>query len=351
MREQSLSLLGDSPALAAALAIVLVLAFQINLHYKLLGGSFIEGLLASRLARLGNGWWCQSTRKKMDAAGIPRPRRTIEYVPGLLLDVYDLRSPDKTADVARCGATAAPAVLYFHAGAFLVGGREFGAGTLSWLAEQGLVGISVGYRLTSDAQGRGIAGCIASAWAALRFVRAHADELGIDPSQIIAMGDSAGGLLALALATGLRGSGGGGDAALVERPLAAVAGWGCCTIESRSFAPVRTAGGGCGGGGGGCGGGGWEDTPAAAAFPTPCIFVPEGTGATAAAAQRQLQTVLSGSFLAFGRRARGWLPASSRSCWPADDGASVSPLSRASEPGMAPTLLLVGGSDEQVPYP
>ena len=344
------SLLETSPALAAALAIVLVLAFQINLQYKLLGGSFIEGLLASPLARLGNGWWCKSTRKKMDAAGILRPHRTMEYAPGLLLDVYDLRSPDKTADVARCGAVAAPAVLYFHAGAFLVGGREMGAGTLSWLAEQGLVGISVGYRLTSDAQGRGIAGCIASAWAALRFVRAHADELGIDPSRIVAMGDSAGGLLALALATGLCGGGDGGgggdgdgdgdgDAPLVERPLAAVAGWGCCTIESRSFAPVRAAD----------GGGGWEDTPAAAAFATPCVFVPEGTGATAAAAQRQLQVVLSGSFLAFGRRVRGWLPASSRRYWPADDGASISPLSRASAPGMAPTLLLVGGSDEVVP--
>ena len=185
--------------------------------------------------------------------------------------------------------------MYFHAGAFLTGGREFGAGTLSWLAEQGLVGISVGYRLTSDAQGRGIAGCIESAWAALRYVRAHADELGIDPSRVVAMGDSAGGLLALALATGLRGgggggsrggSGGGGDVALVERPLAAVVGWGCCTIESRSFAPVRSSG--------GDGGGGWQETPAAAAFATPCVFVPEGTGATATAARRQLQALPSG---------------------------------------------------------
>ena len=184
--------------------------------------------------------------------------------------------------------------MYFHAGAFLTGGREFGAGTLSWLAEQGLVGISVGYRLTSDAQGRGIAGCIESAWAALRYVRAHADELGIDPSQVVAMGDSAGGLLALALTTGLRGGGGGsgggggggGHVALVERPLAAVVGWGCCTIESRSFAPVRSSG--------GDGGGGWEETPAAAAFATPCVFVPEGTGATATAARRQLQALPSG---------------------------------------------------------
>lgn len=38
-----LNLLESSPALAAAIAIGLVLAFQINLHYKLLGGSFIEG--------------------------------------------------------------------------------------------------------------------------------------------------------------------------------------------------------------------------------------------------------------------------------------------------------------------
>ena len=106
-----LNLVESSPALAAAFAIGLVLAFQINLHYKLLGGSFIEGLLAA-----GNGRWCQSTREKMNAAGIPRPRRTIEYAPGLLLDVYDLRSPDKTAGVARCGA-----VLYFHAGLYLHG--------------------------------------------------------------------------------------------------------------------------------------------------------------------------------------------------------------------------------------
>ena len=114
-----LNLVESSPALAAAFAFGLVLAFQINLHYKLLGGSFIEGLVASgngRLARLGNGRWCQSTRKKMDAAGIPRPRRTIEYAPGLLLDVYDLRSPDKTTGVARRGA-----VLYFHAGLYLHG--------------------------------------------------------------------------------------------------------------------------------------------------------------------------------------------------------------------------------------
>ena len=111
-----LHLVVSSPALAAAIAIGLVLAFQINLHYKLLGGSFIEGLVASRLVRLGNRLWCQSTRKKMDAAGIPRPRRTIEYAPGLLLDVYDLRSPDKTTGVARRGA-----VLYFHAGLYLHG--------------------------------------------------------------------------------------------------------------------------------------------------------------------------------------------------------------------------------------
>ena len=171
------SALPEPPSAIWALAYLLLLfvALSLNLHYKAFGGSIIEGVVSSRLTPLANRLWRRSVRQKFSKAGIPEPTRTVEYAPGLLMDIFDFRE-------SRQPPTAA--VLYFHAGAFFIGGREFGAGTLSWLAARGLVGISVGYRLTNEGEGGGVAGCIGSAWAALRYVRKHCDEIGIDPTQV-----------------------------------------------------------------------------------------------------------------------------------------------------------------------
>ena len=308
---------------------VLLISLTLNLHYALCGGSALEGLFVSRLVSIANKLWRRSTRKKLAEKGIPIPTSTIEYAPGLAMDIYDPRD-DKSS--------AAPAIIYFHAGAFVVGFRELAAGTMSWLAENGMVGISVGYRLTSDHEGLGVAGCVDSAWAAYRHVRASAASLGVDPKQLVVMGDSAGGLLALALATGLRGGENGASLPkeAPELPAACCAGWACCTLDSRSYCAARAAD------------GSWRETPAEADMECKCIFVPASMGKTAAEAQRQLQRVLAGTLLCFGRRWRGWLPASVPSQWPDDHGASLSPLCHV-HANMSPTLMLVGAADTTVP--
>jgi len=67
-------------------------------------------------------------------------------------------------------------------------------------AKLGLVGISVQYRLNSAKTGVSVFDCVKDARSAVRYIRAHAAELGIDPQKIIVSGGSAGGHLAAATA-------------------------------------------------------------------------------------------------------------------------------------------------------
>lgn len=67
-------------------------------------------------------------------------------------------------------------------------------------AKLGLVGISMQYRLHAVKTGVSVFDCVKDARSAVRYIRAHAVELGIDPQQIIVSGGSAGGHLAAATA-------------------------------------------------------------------------------------------------------------------------------------------------------
>lgn len=67
-------------------------------------------------------------------------------------------------------------------------------------AKLGLVGISMQYRLHSTKTGVSVFDCVKDARSAVRYIRAHAMELGIDPQKIIVSGGSAGGHLAAATA-------------------------------------------------------------------------------------------------------------------------------------------------------
>jgi acetyl esterase len=67
-------------------------------------------------------------------------------------------------------------------------------------AKLGLVGISMSYRLHSAKTGVSVFDCVKDARSAVRYIRGHAAELGIDPQKIIISGGSAGGHLAVSTA-------------------------------------------------------------------------------------------------------------------------------------------------------
>lgn len=90
---------------------------------------------------------------------------------------------------------ALPAIVYFTGGGW-VGGDVYGQiPNPAWFRDHGIIGIEADYRVKSR-HGTTPIDCIQDAKSAIRYVRAHAKQLGIDPDKIIAAGGSAGGHLA-----------------------------------------------------------------------------------------------------------------------------------------------------------
>ena len=87
-----------------------------------------------------------------------------------------------------------PAVLFVHGGAFVDGHRnrtpEIYSNVTRYFARHGMVAINIGYRLAPEARYPDATRDIADV---VRWTRAHAEELGVDPARIFLMGHSAGG--------------------------------------------------------------------------------------------------------------------------------------------------------------
>jgi len=66
--------------------------------------------------------------------------------------------------------------------------------------DKGYLTMSIEYRLVSDKSGTSVFDCVKDARAAVRYVRKHAEELGVDPHRITVGGGSAGAHLAFACA-------------------------------------------------------------------------------------------------------------------------------------------------------
>ena len=156
-------------------------------------------------------------QRALDDAGIPRGpaeqryprshlvvpplmfwRRDVEVVRGvpfaevagapLRLDIYRPRSP---------GARR-PAIIQVHGGAWVIGFKEYqGIPLLTHLAANGWVGFNVDYRLSPRAT---FPDHLIDVKRALAWIRAHADELGVDPNFIVVTGGSAGGHLTALMA-------------------------------------------------------------------------------------------------------------------------------------------------------
>lgn len=92
-----------------------------------------------------------------------------------------------------------PGILFFHGGGFSGGSpRQFFAKS-EYLASRGLVALSAQYRL-KKAHGTTPVEAAEDARSAMRYVRGHAAEFGIDPERLISAGGSAGGHLAACVA-------------------------------------------------------------------------------------------------------------------------------------------------------
>jgi acetyl esterase/lipase len=108
----------------------------------------------------------------------------------LKLDIYK-PNPESTAPRA--------CVVWIHGGGWQGGNKSSGARLLApFVASGDYVGVSVGYRLTDVAP---FPAQIHDCKAAIRYVRANAGKLGIDPNKIGVWGSSAGGHLVSLLGT------------------------------------------------------------------------------------------------------------------------------------------------------
>jgi acetyl esterase/lipase len=112
--------------------------------------------------------------------------------------------------------------IHVHGGGFRSGSKEDAARTAPDLARMGYVGIGIQYRLGGEASWPAQ---LHDVKAAIRWTRANADRLDIDPERISVAGYSAGGLMTLfAAATADRAEfeGEGGNAGVSTRIAAAV---------------------------------------------------------------------------------------------------------------------------------
>lgn len=101
-----------------------------------------------------------------------------------------------------------PMCVYFHGGGFTIGSIDSHDPVTRRLAhEAGAVVVSVEYRLAPE---HPFPAAVDDAWAALRWIAAHADELGGDPApgRLAVAGDSAGGNLAAVVSLLARDAGG-----------------------------------------------------------------------------------------------------------------------------------------------
>ena len=125
-----------------------------------------------------------------------KPTQLFAYkqVGGRELKLHVFQPPGWTARDRR------PAFVVIHGGGWTGGDPTRMYSFADHFARQGMVGISVEYRLLKPGTGVTVFDCVQDGRSAIRYVRSHAAELGIDPARIVASGGSAGGHVAVATA-------------------------------------------------------------------------------------------------------------------------------------------------------
>ena len=94
-----------------------------------------------------------------------------------------------------------PAALWIHGGGWTGGTCESFFPLARYTAMRGAASFVVEYRLAKTNGTVTVADCVADCKSAVRYLRGHAAELGIDPQRIAVIGESAGGHLAACVGT------------------------------------------------------------------------------------------------------------------------------------------------------
>ena len=117
----------------------------------------------------------------------------VEVMVGLTYAEVD--GQDQLADLYRPNNMVglSPAVVVIHGGGWRHFDRQVTEGVCRLLASNGLVAVTVDYRLSKEASWPA---CLHDVKAAVRWVRANAKRFNVDPSKLGVLGDSAGGHLA-----------------------------------------------------------------------------------------------------------------------------------------------------------
>jgi acetyl esterase/lipase len=153
-----------------------------------LGAGWNDRVPGDRRPRIVSRWWTGP----LPTSPEPQLRQDVSFatIPGtsraLRCDVWR-----PAHGVTRSGV----AVVYLHGSAYYILDKDFATRPLfRYLTGQGHVVVDVAYRLYPDTD---VPGMVADAKRALAWVRAHAQELGVDHERIVLAGGSAGGHLSL----------------------------------------------------------------------------------------------------------------------------------------------------------
>ncbi len=152
--------------------------------------------------------------------------RTVDGL-SLALDIYLPDSPGSH-----------PAILFVHGGAWHTGDKRRLAPLARFLAERGYAGFSVNYRLAPDFT---FPAALEDLRCAVKWLRAHAADYGVDPDRIAALGTSAGAHLVALLGTAPEALGACGDPGIPSRVQAVIALFGPMDLLSAAGTPAERA--------------------------------------------------------------------------------------------------------------
>jgi acetyl esterase len=191
-------------------------SLTLTLEHTLLGDADALKLLAGHRIAHGArtmdpkaqivGEFAKSIRKPGYFPPLPELRQQLRTMVALmdepapaLARVEDIAVPGPAGSIGArvydpsAGGTACPVVGYFHGGGWVQGDLETHHGLCARLAQRsGAMVVAFDYRLAPE---HPFPAAVDDCFAAYRWLRAHARELGGDPARVAVAGDSAGGNL------------------------------------------------------------------------------------------------------------------------------------------------------------